>query len=67
MKDNNLFITSEEIVETTGMSMAYAYKLIKQLNSELEAKGFVTIRGRVSREYFQERVYGVKVKQDASI
>ena len=47
--------------------MAYAYKLIKRLNSELEAKGFVTIRGKVSREYFQERVYGVKVKQDASV
>ncbi|WP_050636530.1 hypothetical protein [Candidatus Stoquefichus sp. SB1] len=67
MKETKLFITPEEIVETTGMSMAYAYKLIKRLNSELEAKGFVTIRGKVSREYFQERVYGVKVKQDASV
>ncbi len=43
MKETKLFITLEEIVETTGMSMAYAYKLIKRLNSELEAKGFVTI------------------------
>ncbi len=67
MKETKLFITPEEIVETTGMSMAYAYKLIKRLNSELEEKGFVTIRGKVSREYFQERVYGVKVKQDASV
>lgn len=32
-----------------GVSQAYAYKLIRQLNEELQDKGFVTIRGRVSR------------------
>ena len=31
----------------------------KQLNDELKAKGFVTISGRVNRQYFNERLYGV--------
>ena len=36
----------------------YAYKLIRQLNEELKAKGFITITGRVNRQYFYERLYG---------
>lgn len=59
MKDN-LFMTADDIVEVTGMSIAYAYKLIKQLNEELEKKGYITIKGRVSRDYFEERLYGIR-------
>ena len=39
-------------------SKPYAYKLIRQLNEELKAKGFITIAGRVNRQYFYERLYG---------
>ena len=51
--DMNTFMDAHDIIEITGMSEAYAYKLIKQLNKELEEKGFITIRGRVSRQYFE--------------
>ena len=30
-----------------------------RLNDELKAKGFVTIAGRINRQYFNERVYGL--------
>ena len=30
---------------------------------ELEEKGFITIRGRVSRQYFEERIYGVRKEE----
>ncbi len=60
METNQLFISANEISDITGMSAAYAYKIIKQLNKELEEKGFITIRGRVSKEYFQERIYGIR-------
>ena len=33
-------------------------KLIRKLNEELKAKGFITIAGRVNRQYFYERLYG---------
>lgn len=62
MQDNT-FMDANEIVKVTGMSEGYAYKLIKQLNQELEQQGFITIRGRVSKKYFEERVYGVR-KED---
>ena len=40
------------------VSKTYAYKLIKKLNDELKEQGFITIAGRVNRQYFQERLYG---------
>ena len=59
--DMNTFMDAHDIIEITGMSEAY--KLIKQLNKELEEKGFITIRGRVSRQYFEERIYGVRKEE----
>ena len=38
--------------------MSYAYKVVRLLNKELEAKGFITVAGRVSRRYFEEKFYG---------
>lgn len=32
-----------------------AYKIIKELNQELEKKGYITVAGRVPRKYFFER------------
>ncbi|MDE6953006.1 MAG: DNA-binding protein [Erysipelotrichales bacterium] len=64
MEKNLLFMTAQDIVEVTGMSEAYAYKLIKKLNTELEQKGYITIKGRVSKDYFEERVYGTKGGED---
>lgn len=61
----NSFIMAEEVASTLGVSKPYAYKLIRQLNDELAKKGFLTVSGRVSRQYFKERFYGLK-KEDAN-
>ena len=53
----NKFIRVEEVAKELEVSIPYAYKLIKKLNDELEAKGFITIAGRVSRQYFNQRLY----------
>ena len=55
---NNKFICAEEVAQELSVSKPYAYKLIRQLNEELKAKGFITISGRVNRQYFYERLYG---------
>ena len=36
-------------------SERYGYDIIKRLNDELIAKGFIVRPGRVSRKYFYER------------
>ena len=51
-------IITEEVAQELSVSKPYAYKLIRQLNEELKAKGFITISGRVNRQYFYERLYG---------
>ena len=43
----NKFIRAEEVAQELSVSKPYAYKLIRQLNEELKAKGFITITGRV--------------------
>lgn len=53
------FMRVEDVSKELGVSASYAYKIIRQLNRELQAKGILTVAGRVSRTYFYERVcYG---------
>ena len=56
---NNKFICAEEVAQELSVSKPYAYKLSKRLNDELKEKGFITISGRVNRQYFNERLYGM--------
>ncbi len=58
----NKFIRADEVAKELDVSKPYAYKLIRQLNEELKAKGFITIAGRVNRQYFNERLYGAERK-----
>ena len=53
----NQFMRAEEVAMELGVSKSFAYKLIRQLNQELREKGFLTISGRINRDYFQERLY----------
>ncbi len=56
----NKFIRADEVAQELDVSKPRAYKLIRQLNDELKAKGFITIAGRVNRQYFNERLYGAE-------
>ena len=53
----NQFMRAEEVARELEVSKSYAYKLIQQLNAELREKGYITIAGRVNRQYFRERLY----------
>lgn len=35
-----------------------AYEIIRTLNKELEEQGFLTVKGKVSAKYFNERFFG---------
>ena len=53
------FMTVGEVAEELGVSKSYAYKIVHQLNNELKKMGYLTISGRVSRQYFVEKLcYG---------
>ena len=55
---NEKFLEVGDVMQILGISRSAAYKLMRQINSELEKKGYIVIRGKVSRKYFEERIYG---------
>ena len=48
------FIRADDVAQELSVSKPYAYKLIRKLNEELKAQGFITIAGRVNRRYFMK-------------
>ena len=50
------FMKVQDVADELGISKSYAYKIVQQLNEELKAQGFITISGRVNKQYFLERV-----------
>lgn len=57
--EQGVFITAKEVAELLGISKSKAYTIVRELNEELSAKGFITVAGRVSRKFFEEKFYGV--------
>ena len=54
------FKGAKEVAEILGVSESKSYGIIRELNKELKERGFITVQGKVSRLFFQERVYGIK-------
>ena len=53
----SVFYTAQEVAEILGVSRTKAYKIVKELNLELKAKGFIVIAGKIPKRYFEERCY----------
>ena len=51
------FVRVEEVAELLDISESHAYKIMRELNTELRRKGKITNAGRVSRRYLEERLY----------
>ncbi len=51
------FARVEDVMELLDCKQSLAYKIIRTLNKELKAKGYVTISGRVPVKYLKERMY----------
>ena len=61
---NQIFMRVNEVAEELEVSMSYAYKLIRQMNKELEKTGYITISGRIDRKFFHEKFYGTRTETD---
>ena len=63
--ENTAFMKVQDVADELGVSKSYAYKIVQKLNAELKEQGFLTISGRVNKQYFLERTcYGEKRKVD---
>ena len=62
--ENTSFMKVDEVAQELGISKSYAYKIVQKLNDELKCKGYITISGRVNKQYFMERIcYGAVQKE----
>ena len=53
---NNKFMTADDVAEELGISKSHAYKIMRELNTELKKMGKLTIAGRVNRNYFLKKL-----------
>ena len=71
MKSEQIYMRAPEVAAELGVSVAYVYKVIRTLNKELEARGYIILQGRVDRKFFHEKMYATRderrEKNDASI
>lgn len=49
------FYYVSDVMAMTNYSKSKSYKIIAQLNRELEEQGYMTFDGRVPRKYFERR------------
>ena len=61
------FLRVDEVAEILGISKSYAYKIVQKLNAELKEQGFITIAGRVNKQYFLEKTcYGAAKEKEVN-
>lgn len=51
------YMRVDEVMQVLEVSESRAYKIIRELNTELKKQGKITTAGRVSRKYLEERLY----------
>ena len=56
--EDELFVTADTVAKDFKVSKGFAYRMIREMNADLKAKGYLTVAGRVSKKYYLERIYG---------
>lgn len=51
------FLTAADVAKILRTSEATAYRIIRDLNEELKKKGKIILPGKISRRYFEEKIY----------
>lgn len=67
MKNQGIYITASELAEVMGISNGHAYKLIREMNSELKKQGYLTIAGKLPRAYLEKCLYGFSAAAEGGV
>ncbi|MGN0461568.1 MAG: helix-turn-helix domain-containing protein [Ruminococcus sp.] len=60
----DLFMRVDEVAEVMGVSVSYAYKIIRRFNKELKKTGCVTMKGRIDRQFFYDNFYSTRKNKE---
>lgn len=56
-------VGAKYVQESLGISRASAYRIIRDLNNELEASGVRTLAGKVNLAFFEKRFFAIPEKE----
>ncbi len=59
------FVSADDVQEIMGVSRSKAYQIVRDLNKELKAMGYITIAGKCPTRFFREKFYGLELEGDA--
>lgn len=54
-----LYYTALEVKEMLGVSRGKAYKIIREMNEQLKAMGYIVVSGKIPKKFFDEHCYGM--------
>lgn len=55
MNEDKRYVTVKDVQDILGISKSKAYGIIRDLNEELKKKGYLVVRGKTSRAYFEHK------------
>lgn len=61
--NKNYMMTAQDVVDMIGVSKGHAYKIIRELNKELENGGYIVVSGKIPRAYWEKKFYGYTGKE----
>lgn len=67
MTNQSIYITASELAKVMGVSNGHAYKLIREMNTELKKQGYLTIAGKLPRAYLEKCLYGFSAVAEGSV
>lgn len=56
-------VGADYVMKSLGISRASAYRIIRDLNNELEASGVRTLAGKVNLAFFEKRFFAIPEKE----
>jgi hypothetical protein len=54
----NYMMSATDVAAEIGISKGHAYKIIRQLNDELEKSGYIVVAGKIPRAFWEKKFYG---------
>ena len=54
--NENVFLNVNDVMSLLSCSKSMSYQIIQTLNKELKKQNYITVSGKVSKTYFQQRM-----------
>ena len=64
MASYNYMMSADEVAQELNCSKSHAYELVKAMNKELSAQGYITMAGRIPKAFWAKKMYGYEIAEN---